>query len=144
EAMWRTFVKVIERPALADDDRFNNPGHRLKNRDLLTGEVNVALANGTAQQWMARFNEAGIPSGPILNMEEMFTHPQVAAREMLVRMAHPGVGEFKTTGLAVKLADTPGQISRPPLVGEHTEEVLRAHGYSAEELANLRQIKAIR
>jgi crotonobetainyl-CoA:carnitine CoA-transferase CaiB-like acyl-CoA transferase len=144
ESMWRTFVKVIARPELADDPRFDTSGHRLKNRDVLTSEINDALANETAQHWMGRFNEAGIPSGPILNMEEMFTHPQVAARDMLVRMAHPGIGEFKTTGLGVKLGDTPGLISRPPLVGEHTEEVLRAHGYTADELVHLRQLKAIR
>ena len=143
EAMWRTFVKVIGRPDLPEDPRFDAPGHRLKNRDALTAEVNAALVTGSAQQWMDRFNEAGIPSGPILNMEEMFTHPQVAAREMLVRMAHPVIGEFKTTGLGVKLATTPGQIRRPPLVGEHTEEVLRAYGYSADELAHLRGLKAI-
>jgi formyl-CoA transferase len=59
-------------------------------------------------------------------------------------MTHPVVGEFKTTGLGVKLGATPGQISRPPLVGEHTEQVLRAHGYSTDELAHLRELKAIR
>jgi crotonobetainyl-CoA:carnitine CoA-transferase CaiB-like acyl-CoA transferase len=144
EAMWRIFVKVIGRPELAEDARFDAPGRRLKNRDALTAEVNAALITDNAQQWMDRFNEAGIPSGPILNMEEMFSHPQIAAREMLVRMAHPVIGEFKTTGLGVKLAATPGQISRPPLAGEHTEEVLRACGYSADELAHLRELKAIR
>ncbi|HUN57881.1 MAG TPA: CoA transferase [Candidatus Binataceae bacterium] len=144
EAMWRTFVKVIGRPELADDEHFNTPGLRLKNRNLLNAEVNAALVSGTAQQWIDRFNEAGIPSGPILNMQEMFTHPQVAAREMLVRIAHPEIGEFKTTGLGVKLGDTPGEIRRPPLVGEHTEEVLRAHGYTADELTHLRELKAIR
>jgi crotonobetainyl-CoA:carnitine CoA-transferase CaiB-like acyl-CoA transferase len=144
EAMWRTFVKVIGRHELAQDVRFDAPGRRLKNRDALTAEVNSALLTNTAQEWMDRFNEAGIPSGPILNMEEMFTHPQIAAREMLVRLAHPIIGEFKTTGLGVKLATTPGKIHRPPLVGEHTEEVLRTYGYTTDELAHLRGLKAIR
>ncbi len=83
-------------------------------------------------------NREGIPSGPILTIEEMFKHPQTAAREMLLKMPHPELGEFLTTGLAAKLESTPGKVTRPPLVGEHTDEVLAAHGYSADELKRLR------
>ena len=144
EAMWRTFVNVIGRPDLATDSRFGKLGHRIKNRAALTEEINSALKTHPAQHWMDLFNEAGIPSGPIQTIEEMFNHPQIAVREMLLKMAHPVIGEFKTTGLGVKLAETPGRVSRPPLVGEHTEEVLLAHGYTADELAHLREIKAIK
>ena len=144
EAMWRTFVKVIGRAELADDERFNKLGRRIKNRDALTAEINAALKAHPAQHWMDLFNEAGIPSGPILTIEEMFQHPQSAAREMLVKMAHPALGEFKTTGLGVKLSDTPGRITRPPLVGEHTDEVLFANGFTHDEVAHLREVKAIK
>lgn len=144
EAMWRTFVKTIGRPELAVDPRFDKLGHRLKNRDALTAEINAALKDHPAQHWIDRFNDAGIPSGPILTIEEMFNHPQAAARELLLRMPHPALGEFKTAGLAVKLATTPGRPSRPPLVGEHTAETLTALGYTPEELDHLRKIKAIR
>ena len=144
EAMWRTFVKAIGRAELAEDDRFNKLGRRIKHRDLLTAEINAALKAHPAQHWMDLFNEAGIPSGPILTIEEMFLHPQAAARELLVKLAHPALGEFKTTGLGVKLSDTPGRIARPPLVGEHTDEVLSAHGFTPAEIAHLRAVKAIR
>jgi crotonobetainyl-CoA:carnitine CoA-transferase CaiB-like acyl-CoA transferase len=144
EAMWRSFVKVIGRPELAGDERFTKLGRRIKNRDALTAEINTALKAHPAQHWIDLFNETGIPAGPILTIEEMFNHPQAAAREMLVKLAHPALGEFKTTGLGVKLSDTPGKISRPPLVGEHTDEVLGAHGFTDEEIAHLRAIKAIR
>jgi len=144
EAMWRTFVKVIGRAELADDERFNKLGRRIKNRDALTAEINAALKAHPAQHWMDLFNEAGIPSGPILTIEEMFQHPQSAAREMLVKMAHPALGEFKTTGLGVKLSDTPGRITRPPLVGEHTDEVLLTNGFTHEEVAHLREVRAIK
>jgi crotonobetainyl-CoA:carnitine CoA-transferase CaiB-like acyl-CoA transferase len=144
EAMWRTFVNVIGRPDLANDPRFGKLGHRIKNRGALTDEINAALKSHPAQHWMDLFNEGGIPSGPIQTIEEMFNHPQIAAREMLLRMPHPAIGEFKTTGLGVKLGGTPGKVSRPPLVGEHTEEVLLAHGYTRDELAHLRKIKAIK
>ena len=83
-------------------------------------------------------NREGIPSGPILTIEEMFKHPQTAAREMLLRLPHPELGEYLTTGLAAKLESTPGKITRPPLVGEHTDEILAAHGYSREDLKRLR------
>jgi crotonobetainyl-CoA:carnitine CoA-transferase CaiB-like acyl-CoA transferase len=143
DAMWRTFVQVIGRPELANDSRFTGPGPRLRNRDELTAEINRALADHPAQYWIDLFNQKGIPSGPILTVEEMFNHPQVAAREMLLRMAHPARGEFLTTGLGVKLEDTPGKVTRPPLLGEHTQEVLLAHGYTIEDLQRLRTAKAI-
>jgi crotonobetainyl-CoA:carnitine CoA-transferase CaiB-like acyl-CoA transferase len=144
ETMWRTFVKAIGRADLADDERFNKLGRRIKNRDALTAEINAALKPHPAQHWMDLFNESGIPSGPILTIKEMFQHPQAAAREMLVKLAHPALGEIKTTGLGVKLSDTPGQIRRPPLVGEHTEEVLSAQGFTVQEITHLREIKAIK
>ena len=138
EAMWKKFVVVIGRPELADDERFSGGGRRVKNRDALTAEINRALESNTAEHWIATLNREGIPAGAILTIEEMFKHPQTAAREMLLRLAHPERGEFLTTGLAAKLEDTPGKITRPPLVGEHTDQVLAAHGYSAADVASLR------
>jgi len=143
DAMWRKFVKIIERPGLAEDDRFRSAGTRVKNRAALTAEIDRALASNTAQYWIELLNREGIPSGPILTIEEMFKHPQTAAREMLLKMPHPVLGEFQTTGLAVKLSETPGSITRPPLVGEHTDQVLLAHGYSTDDLTRLRSEGAI-
>ncbi len=138
EAMWQKFVKVINRPELAADERFKNTGRRIKNRAALTEEINRALAPHPADHWIEVLNREGIPSGPILTIEEMFKHPQTAAREMLLKLPHPELGEFLTTGLAAKLESTPGKITRPPLVGEHTDEVLAAHGYTPEDLKRLR------
>lgn len=144
EAMWRKFVGVIGHPQLAADARFSTLGLRLKNRDQLTAEINLALAAHPADYWVELLNREGIPAGPILTMEEILNHPQIAARQMLQTLPHPVIGTFKTTGLAAKLSDTPGAISRPPLLGEHTEEVLAAHGYSASEIARLRVEHVIR
>ncbi len=138
EAMWKKFVKVIARPELADDERFKSSGRRVKNRAALTEEINRALASHPAERWIQLLNREGIPSGPILTIEEMFKHPQTAAREMLLKLPHPELGEYLTTGLAAKLESTPGKITRPPLVGEHTDEVLGGAGYSQEELKRLR------
>jgi formyl-CoA transferase/CoA:oxalate CoA-transferase len=144
EAMWRKFVGVIGRPELANDDRFKGTGHRLKYRDALTAEINRALAAHPAQHWIDVLNREGIPAGPILTIEEMFKHPQTAAREMLLKLAHPALGTYQTTGLAAKLSETPGHITRPPLLGEHTDEVLHSSGFTSEEVAKLREAKAIK
>jgi crotonobetainyl-CoA:carnitine CoA-transferase CaiB-like acyl-CoA transferase len=71
-------------------------------------------------------------------MEDLFAHPQVAAREMLLKIPHPRLGTFLTTGLAAKLEQSPGRVTRPPLFGEHTDEVLAAHGIGPDERARLR------
>ncbi|MFZ0889478.1 MAG: CoA transferase [Candidatus Binataceae bacterium] len=138
EAMWAKFVELIGRPELKSDQRFTGVGQRLRNRAALTDEINRALAAHPAEYWIDLLNREGIPSGPILTIEEMFNHPQIAAREMLLKMPHPGRGSFMTTGLPVKLSATPGRITRPPIAGEHTEAVLSAHRFSAEEIAKLR------
>ncbi|HTY53837.1 MAG TPA: CoA transferase [Candidatus Binataceae bacterium] len=138
ETMWRNFVKIIERPEMAQDERFRTLALRLKNRALLTAEIERALSSHDAEHWIQQFNRAGIPCGPILTIEEMFAHPQTAAREMLLRMPHPALGEFLTTGLAAKLSANSGHVTRPPLLGEHTDEVLAAHGYGVAEIARLR------
>ncbi len=143
DAMWRTLTEVIGRSDLRNDSRFDSPGHRIKNRAALTAEINRALAAHPADYWIDLLNRSGIPAGPILTIEEMFTHPQTAAREMLLRLAHPVHGEIKTTGLGVKLSATPGRVSRPPLLGENTAEVLVAAGFSATELERLRAARAI-
>ncbi len=143
ETMWHALAEAIGRPELKDDSRFSSLGDRIKNRAALTAEINLALASNTAAHWIDRLNRAGIPSGPILTIEEMFNHPQIAAREMLLRLPHPVRGEIMTTGLGVKLSETPGHVTRPPLVGEHTTEVLTARGFSLEELTRLREARAI-
>ncbi len=143
ETMWQALAGEIGRPELKDDPRFDSLGHRLKNRTALTAEINRALAAHPAAYWIERLNRAGIPAGPILTVEEMFNHPQTLAREMLLRLPHPVHGEFKTTGLGVKLSDTAGRVTRPPLLGEHTGEVLAARGFSAAEMTRLREAGAI-
>jgi crotonobetainyl-CoA:carnitine CoA-transferase CaiB-like acyl-CoA transferase len=78
-----------------------------------------------------------------MTIEEMFNHPQIAAREMLLRLSHLVRGEIMTTGLGMKLPETPGHVTRPSLVGEHTAEVLAARAFSNEELIRLREVRAI-
>jgi formyl-CoA transferase/CoA:oxalate CoA-transferase len=144
DAMWRSFVNVIDRPDLADNPAFDSAGHRLKHRDELTEQINAALKLHPAEYWIDLFNRSGIPAGPILTVGEMFNHPQTLAREMLLTLPHPVHGLFRTTGLGVKLAATPGAVARPPLLGEHTAEVLEGYGYTPADFTRLRAEGAIK
>jgi len=143
EAMWRKFVQAIGRSDLAGDARFRGAALRVRHRAELTAEINRALSSKSAAEWIEILNREGIPSGPILTLKETFEHPQTAAREMLLQMSHPQIGTFKTTGLPVKLAETPGRVTRPPLVGEHTDQVLQEFGFAADEIEWLRASKVV-
>jgi formyl-CoA transferase/CoA:oxalate CoA-transferase len=138
EAMWEKLAVALGRPGWKQDPRFCGPLERVRNREALSGEIEAVLQGDDVAHWVALLNEAGVPCGPVLDIGQVFADPQVLAREMLVEMAHPEVGTFKTTGLPVKLSDTPGGIRRrPPLHGEHADEIL-GELLSPDEIAALR------
>jgi CoA:oxalate CoA-transferase len=131
-------------PLTAPNGRFSGVLERRANRDALTRAIEEVLRERDVADWVTRINDAGVPCGPVLDVAQMFADPQVLAREMLVELPHPELGTFKTTGLPVKLSRTPGAIERrPPLHGEHTDEVLRECGISDAEIAALRAAKAL-
>lgn len=139
DAMWEKLVAALGRAEWLADARFENGVSRLVNRDALTAEIDRVLAANDVAHWVDALNRAGIPAGPVLDLAQVFRDPQVLAREMLVELPHPAVGTFKTTGLPVKLSATPGRIQRrPPLLGEHTDEVLAECGIDAGEVRRLR------
>jgi len=135
DAMWEKLARALGREEWLADARFQGVVERVRNRDALTREIEQALASGDVAHWVEVLNASGLPAGPVLGLAEVFADPQVLAREMLVSLPHPELGTFHTTGLPVKLADTPGAIGRrPPLHGEHTREVLREAGYADAEI----------
>jgi len=138
-AMWNALARALGREDWLSDERFADPFARVRHRAALTEEIEAALSKADVAVWVERLNAVGIPTGPVLNVEQVFADPQVLARDMLVELAHPEVGTFRTTGLPIKLAATPGRIERrPPLLGEHTEEVLLACGLTRDAIADLR------
>jgi formyl-CoA transferase/CoA:oxalate CoA-transferase len=120
------------------DPRFEDVRARMKNRPALFAALEEVLASEDVAHWVEVLNAAGVPAGPVLGLAEVFADPQVLARKMLVRLPHPERETFLTTGLPVKLSETPGAIRRaPPLHGEHTAEVLREAGYGPDALEAL-------
>jgi len=99
EAMWKKFVNVIGRPELADDERFRSSGRRLKNRAALTEEINRALASHPAEHWIQLLNREGIPSGPILTIEEMFKHPADCGARDAAEAATSGTRRISDHGI---------------------------------------------
>ena len=144
DAMWEKLARALGRPEWLEDERFATSLQRVAEREALTAEIERALGAADVAHWVELLNEAGVPTGPVLDLEQVFHDPQVLAREMLVELPHPEVGRFKTTGLPIKLSETPGGIERrPPLHGEHTDEVLRECGLGDAEIAELRAAETI-
>ncbi len=139
ERQWRALCQVLAVDELLADERFAAPLARVANRGPLTAALEAQLATADAAHWIAVLNEAGVPSGPINDMAEVFADPQVRAREMYVELAHPVLGILKTTGVPVKLSATPGAVClAPPDLGADTDAVLRAAGFTADAIAELR------
>ena len=97
----------------------------------------------TTAEWLLDLERLGIPSGPVLSIEQMLSHPQTLARDMVPTIELPRAGPVKTIGLPVKFSATPGAVLDPaPVFGEHTREVLSEAGYSAAEIAALLDARA--
>jgi len=107
------------------DPRFTTNAERVKHNDALVALLQARLETQPTAQWLSQLQEAGIPAAPVLTHDQVFTHPQTVARDMVVEVEHAKAGRSRTLGVAVKLSDTPGAVRRAaPALGQHTDEVL--------------------
>ncbi len=142
EAHWRTIAKLMERLDLLGDPRYANHGTRLRIAD----EVDAIVAGWTKNQdrdaLIAKLIETGVPCAPVRDVEEVIADPETSMRGMLVESNYPTRGSIRVSGSPVKLSDAPQpdvkNLRRPPLLGEHTAEVLASLGIEAEEIERLR------
>lgn len=144
QSNWLRLVEVLEAPEFAKDPRFLDNEQRMAHRKELEEELNRRFRTRSCSDWLACLEKAGLPAGPVYDIKQMHEDPQVLAREMVVEVEHTKLGPVKTLGLPIKFSDTPGGPRRgAPLLGEHTHEILREHGFSAQEIEALIEAGAV-
>jgi len=125
--------------ALAKDARFAKIGDRRKNQAEVWRMLTEFASNYTKTEFMAILNELDVPCGPIMSTEDLFVDEHVKLREMMVELDHPKRGKWWNVGMPIKLSDSPAKLERSPLLGEHTDEVLKqVLGYDESKVAALR------
>lgn len=142
---YQRFCKLASCPELWEDERFQTNAGRVKYRKTLVPLLQDLIENRSVKEWIEMLSENRIPAALIHDIPTLFQDPQVAAREMVQTVVHPTLGEIQQLGPVPKLSQTPAHIrSAPPLLGEHTENVLYQElGLNPEEIARLRKTGAI-
>ena len=137
--MWPAFVKATGMTHLGEDSRFKTPDGRWENRAALDAEVAAWTKQRTKFEVMEILADAGVPCGACQDTAEVLEDPHLLARDMIVDVEYPKYGTFKTVGCPIKLSASPAEITRPPELGEHSEEVLRELcGVTAKDFAKLK------
>jgi len=138
-AIYERFCEVMQRPNWLTDERFRSPGARSKNRDAMNAEIEAITVGRSSEAWIKAFNDAGVPAGYIYSIDEVFNDPQVKHLQMASPVHHPELGDINLVAQPVTLSDAPFRIrSATPKLGEHTDEVLSAIGYTDGEIEQFR------
>lgn len=141
---WERMCRAVGRDDLLDDARFASNPERMVNIQSLTPIMEETFRTQTTAHWVEILERAGVPCGPIYNIEQVYADPHVQSRDMAVELQHPKAGGIRNIGVAVKLSDTPGSVRTPaPLLGQHTDDVLTEFGYTDADIAALRQSGAL-
>ncbi|PZP24425.1 CaiB/BaiF CoA transferase family protein [Pseudomonas kuykendallii] len=141
DGQFRKFCEVAGHPEWADDPRFASNRARVAHRGVLIPLIRQATVFRTTAEWVAALEQAGVPCGPINDLAQVFADPQVIARGLRVELPHPLAGSVPQVASPIRLSETPVEYrNAPPLLGEHSEQVLREWlGMAASEVAALRE-----
>lgn len=137
---WERLVQALRRSDLLSDARFVDNAARMANRPALVETLTETFKTRPTEEWMPILEEAGVPSGPVLTLDQVYQHPQVRARNMEMEIEHPVAGRIHAIGFPVKYSATPGRVYRPaPVLGQHSFQIIEALGVSPEECLQLEQ-----
>jgi formyl-CoA transferase len=138
--IWDPLLRTIEQEDLIGDPRFSTPAARLERLEEVYGLIEAWTMQYTKFEVMEKLNAIDVPCGPVLDTADLIADAHLKAREMIVEVPHQQRGTFTTVGCPLKLSDSSVEITSSPLLGEHTEEILRAvMGYDKDEVEKLRQ-----
>ncbi len=144
EKFWALFCDLLDLGDLKDDPRYRTNPDRVQNRGTLVPILKGKFLTKSGEEWLELLQAAGIPSAPINTVDRALADPQVQARGMVVEVEHPKAGRLRLPGPPYKLSGTPATVrTAPPLLGQHTDEILAALGYSPAEIRHLHQIEAV-
>jgi formyl-CoA transferase len=143
EHVWKALAELIGGEELAADPRFETIDVRRKNQGAMWDLLTQFASNHTKRDLMVIFNEINVPCGPVLSTMDLANDEHVRQREMYVELDHPERGKWYNLGCPIKLSDSPVEIERSPLLGEHTDEILgEVLGYDGSEIEGLREAGA--
>jgi formyl-CoA transferase len=143
EAVWKALAERVGGAALVKDPRFDTIDARRKNQAEMWRLLEEFAAAYTKRELMAIFNELDVPCGPIMSTADLVDDEHVRLREMIVELDHPERGPWFNLGCPIKLSDSPVEVERSPLLGEHTQDILEeVLGFDAAEIARLREAGA--
>jgi formyl-CoA transferase/CoA:oxalate CoA-transferase len=144
DVMYPKFCKLLGLPELIDDPRFDTNAKRVANRDAIMPILEDKMREKTRDEWLQLFEEAKLPCGPIMNFSQVFNDRNILEREMLFSLEHPVEGIIEQLGFPFKFSQTPAKARlRPPLLGEHNDEVLKWLNYSDQDIERFREEKVI-